>query len=143
MRWLKKLLGIQEDNDQSEMMENVIDEFNSEQSQIKEAGSVDGFHYTEYVEHIKQLKREKKHQEAIDLLLKLVDATESEAKEAGGGWGVAPWYYEQLAILYRKEKRYADEIAILERYMAQEKAPGAGPTKLATRLIKAKELVQT
>ena len=133
---------MQEDNDQSETAEDIISEFNSEQSRIKEAGSVDGFHYTDYVEQIKQLKREKKHQEAIDLLLKLVDATESEAKEAGEGWGVSPWYYEQLAIIYRKEKRYADEIEILERYMAQEKAPGAGPTKLATRLINVKELVQ-
>ena len=142
MRWFKKLFGIQDDNNQSYIEEDiVVDEFNSEQSQISEADSVDGFHYIDYVEQIKKLKKEKKHQEAIYLLLKLVDATESESKEAGKGWGVAPWYYEQLAIIYRKEKRYADEIAILERYMVQEKAPGAGAAKLAERLIKVKGLV--
>ena len=74
------------------------------------------------------------------LLLHLVNATETESKAAGSGWGVAPWYYEQLAILYRKEKRFADEVAILERYVSQPKAPGAGPSKLTARLEKAREL---
>ena len=106
----------------------------------KEPGSVNGVHYTGYVEQVRQLKREKKHQEAIEILLKLVDATESESKIAGPGFGVAPWYYEQLAILYRKEKRYEDEVSILERYMAQTQAPGVGPNKLTDRLLRAKEL---
>lgn len=118
----------------------MVQRFNQEQERIKAAGSVDGDHYTDHVERVKQLKREKKHQEAIDLLSKLVDATENESKEAGEGWGVAPWYYEQLAILYRKENRYDDEIAILERYGRQPKAPGAGPGKLAERLKKARRL---
>jgi tetratricopeptide (TPR) repeat protein len=94
-------------------------------------------HYSDYVELVKKLKQEKRYSEAIELLLKLVDDTETEAKAKG--WGVAPWYYEQLAIIYRKEKRYSDEIAILERYEAQQKAPGEGPKKLAERLKKAKE----
>jgi hypothetical protein len=54
---------------------------------------------------------------------------------------VAPWYYEQLAILYRKEKQYQQEVAILERYASKPKAPGVGPEKLAARLEKAKELL--
>ena len=53
---------------------------------------------------------------------------------------VAPWYYEKLAIIYRKQKRYGDEIAILERFERQPKAPGALPKKLAERLVKAKQL---
>jgi len=117
-----------------------MDEFNAEQERRRKAGSVDGSHYTDYVEKVKQLKREKKHDEAIKLLLRLVDATESESKVAGPGWGVAPWYYEQLAILYRKEKRFDDEVEILERYESQSKAPGAGPSKLVERLEKAREL---
>jgi len=72
--------------------------------------------------------------------LKLVDETEKEAKSQGEGWGVAPWYYEQLAILYRKEKQYDNEVEILERYERQPKAPGAGPEKLADRLMKAREV---
>ncbi len=112
----------------------------------KTHGSIDGIHYTGYVEHVRQLKREKRYNEAIELLLKLVDATERESKlsrEAwGDGWGVAPWYYRQLAIIYRKEKRYNDEVSILERYENQQKAPGVTPAKLAERLIKAKELAR-
>ncbi len=100
------------------------------------AGYVQGRHYTEHVEDVKQLKRERRHREAIDLLLKLAEATEAEARVEG--WGVAPWYYEQLAILYRKEQRLDDEIEILERYEAQHKARGVLPGQLADRLKKAR-----
>jgi len=93
-------------------------------------------HYTEYVNQVKYLKGLNRDDEAMDLLLKLVAETEKEALRKG--WGVAPWYYEQLAILYHKRKRFIDEVAILERYERQTKAPGAGPEKLANRLIKAR-----
>lgn len=102
--------------------------------------SQEGGHYTEYVEHVKQLKAEDRNDEAIELLLRLVNETEKEAKAHGKEWGVAPWYYEQLAVIYRKEKRYNDEVQILERYEGQPKAPGAGPGKLAEQLIKARQL---
>jgi len=52
------------------------------------------------------------------------------------GSGVAPWYYEQLAIIYSKQKRYTDEIAVLQRYDRQPKAPGAMPVQLKERLEK-------
>jgi hypothetical protein len=111
-------------------------------SMNKEYGLVGDKHYTEGVENINALKREGRHTEAIDLLLRSVDATERESRVAGRGWGVAPWYYEQLAIIYRKEKRYRDEVAILERYERQPKALGAGPAKLKQRLQKARQLLQ-
>jgi hypothetical protein len=100
----------------------------------------EGGHYTEYVERVKQLKAENRYDEAIELLLKLVEQTEEEAREHGRGMGVAPWYYEQLAIIYRKEKRYSEEVQILERYENQPQAPGASPEKLAERLVKARQL---
>lgn len=87
-----------------------------------------------------QLNRDGRYDEAIELLTKLVDATESESQAAGPGLGVGPWYYEQLAIIYRKQKRLDDEVAILQRYAGQPKAPGVGPSKLAERLEKAKQL---
>jgi len=102
--------------------------------------SGEGGHYTEYGERVKQLKAENRLDEAIDLLLKLVDQTEKEAKNHGKGMGVAPWYYEQLAVIYRKQKRYGDEVQILERYENQPKAPGVSPHKLAERLVKARQL---
>ena len=100
----------------------------------KEPGFVDGSHFTEHVGRIKDLKRAGRNKDAIKLLLKCVDATEAESRVDGAG--VAPWYYDQLAILYRKEKQSDDEFAILERYERQKKAPGARPAKLATRLAK-------
>lgn len=108
---------------------------------MKQAGTVNGKYYVEYVGQVKQLKRDDKHQEAIELLLKLIDAVESEAKVAksfGRDGFTAPWYYEQLAIIYRKEKRYNDEVAILERH--QKENDWAGSTKLDERLKKAREL---
>lgn len=90
-------------------------------------------HYSDSTDRIKELKREGRLEEAERLLLDAVDATEAESK---GGGGVAPWYYEQLAIIYRKMGRPDDELAILERYDRQPKARGARAEKLAERLRK-------
>lgn len=122
-------------------------------------GHVDGGHYAESVEKIEQLKRDGKYEEAKELLLKCVEATEGESRASNSnsardqdfqwlgkgrkvsGFGVAPWYYEQLAIIYRKSGQYASEVEILERYEKQKKAPGSGPRKLAQRLEKARALL--
>lgn len=138
MSWIKKLFG--KSNGQGDL-QSVADEMNSKVYEIRQVGSVDGQHYTDSVEKVKQLKREGKHHDAINILLQAVDSTEKESEFAGEGWGVAPWYYEQLAIIYRKEKEYQKEVEILERYATQPKAPGAGPQKLAERLTMAKELL--
>ncbi len=68
------------------------------------------------------------HDSLVVELLALVE--EEERKAARTGYGVAPYPYERLAIAYRKAKRLNDEIAILERYQKQNKAPGASPAKL-------------
>ena len=82
---------------------------------------------------------EKNDQEAaIQLLLKSVALTEKNSKRTGEG--VAPGWYEKLATIYRKQKRYAEEVAILERFESQTKAPGVTPKKLAERLVKARIL---
>lgn len=138
MNWIKKIFGKPNEQDN---LGSVADEINSKMDEIRQSGSVDGQHYTDSIEKVKQLKREGKYQDAINILLQVVDSTEKESEFAGEGWGVAPWYYEQLAMIYRKEKEYQKEVEILERYAAQPKAPGAGPQKLAERLAKAEELV--
>lgn len=45
-------------------------------------------------------------------------------------------------ILYRKQNRVSDEVAILERYDRQRKAPGTYPKKLKERLLKARRLAE-
>jgi hypothetical protein len=99
-------------------------------------GFVRGRHYTEYVEDVKALRRSGREVEAERLLLELVDATEAEARAEK--WGVAPWYYQQLAISYRKQGNPQGEVDILERYARQTSAPGPMPPELITRLEKAK-----
>ena len=148
MNWLKRLFTPKNQVPEPIKSEDFLDETVFEDGTVQykttdKHGLVDGnHHYTNCVETIKQLKREGKHVEAIELLEKTVDATERESKKFGKGWGVAPWYYEQLAIIYRKENMYDKEVAILERYQSQEKAPGVSPEKLKVRLEKAKQLLE-
>jgi hypothetical protein len=69
---------------------------------------------------------------AEDLLRRLVDADEVQAQAQGRG--VAPWYYEELAILYRKQKRYDAEIEVLQRFAMAIKGAVVAPFRLAIRL---------
>src|SRR5262249_48671802 len=101
-------------------------------------GFVSGRHYTAYVDRVKGLRRQGEEVQAEKLLLSLVEATEAEAREEG--CGVAPWYYQQLAISYRKRGNIAGEIAILERFASQQHSPGASTPQLLKRLEKARLL---
>jgi DNA polymerase III subunit epsilon len=87
------------------------------------------------VESIKSAKREDRLADAEKELLQELDRQEAQA--AATKCGVAPWYYEQLAIIYAKEERYDDEITVLQRYDQQPKAPGAMPLQMRARLKKA------
>ncbi len=107
-------------------------------SKKNKTGYYNGKHYTEYVETIKILRREGEEDAAEKLLLKLLDTIELEA--ASEEFGVAPWYYEQLAIIYRKRKDYFKEIEILERFAKQRHAPGASSPRFLERLEKARKL---
>ena len=89
------------------------------------AGHVRGRHFTEYVDEVKALKRAGRTEELERLLLELIDATEAEAQRHG--YGAAPWYYEEAAKLYRKQRAYGKEAAILERFDRQRHAPGDSP----------------
>lgn len=115
-------------------LNDFISKYQEEEKRIWEAGLVDGTHYTGYIDQIKQLKREGKHQEAIEILLKIIDVIEVESKIAKRE--VPPGYYEELAIVYRKEKRFDDEIAILERYFKLFNDPNEGSKRLLERLAK-------
>lgn len=100
-------------------------------------GTVRGRHFTQWVETVKGLRRRDEEEAAEELLLALIDATEAEDRVEG--MGVAPWYYEQLAISYRKRGQAEKEVAVLERYAAQRHAPGVKPPKLLRRLETARK----
>jgi hypothetical protein len=97
-------------------------------------GYINGKHFTQYYNESKQLTHEKKYDLAIGLLLKIIDATEAESQR--DGLGVAPGYYEQLAIIYRKLNLIEKEKQILIRFSNQKHANGALPPKLLERLRK-------
>ncbi len=98
----------------------------------KRPGYYKGRHFTEYVDDVRSLKRAGRLEEAARLLLSLIEATEAESRATGHG--VAPWYYEHLAIVYRKLKDPVNEKQLLVRFAEQVHAPGATPDKLLKRL---------
>lgn len=89
----------------------------------------------EAVETVKQLKRENKLVEAEKILLKV--CASDEASNAKHYEFVAPWFYEQLAIIYRKQQRFTDEVEILELYYRQLKQPEDATVEMECRLKKA------
>lgn len=95
-------------------------------------GEYKGKHFSAWPDTVKDLKRDGRTDEAVELLGHLVDATEADSR--ANNWGVAPWYYEQLAILHRKAGDRDAEIAVLERFEQQQHAPGVQPAKLLLRL---------
>ena len=97
-------------------------------------GFFNGRHYTTYVEEAKKLKKANRLEELEKLLLELVSATEYQSQVEGGG--LAPWYYEQLALIYRKNKDIIKERSILERFRSQSPALGVKQLKLLERLDK-------
>ena len=106
---------------------------------IRKAEEVDGKHFTKYIEEVKTLKRNCKSQDLEILLYKLIEATETG--DSISHWGVAPWYYEELAKFYRRKKEYKKEVEILRRFADNRHARGAKPAKLLERLSRAKELL--
>lgn len=76
---------------------------------------VRGRHFTAWSEPVKQLKRENRLDEALDLLLEVIDVVERPENCSHGG--PAPGWTEQAAIVYRKQKDYAGEVAILQRWI--------------------------
>lgn len=96
------------------------------------AGMVNGVHYLELVEPIKQLKREGRLEEALALSLAAIEGAE------GGrdGREPAPFYTEQAAIIYRKLGRRDDEIAVLKRWLALCPAQYRDGSRIGERLSK-------
>lgn len=90
-------------------------------------------HHSEWQERVAELKRT--DSTAAETLLRgLLDAVEEEARVKSQH--PSPLYYEQLGIVLRKQKRHAEEVAVLERFTKV-----CGPeNQLAGRLEKARTL---
>lgn len=95
-------------------------------------GMVDGVHYLELVEPIKQLKREGRLPEALVLCYKAIEAAERDR----GGREPAPGYTEQAAIIHRKLGQKAEEIAVLKRWLDSTPKSRRAGSRIAERLAK-------
>lgn len=92
--------------------------------------------HTAYVaaqEEVKALKRAKRDGDALGVLWRLVEQTESDVRQAQRD-GVESWPYQQLAIVYRKQNEYAQEVAALERYLRQTRSHSKQGKALVERL---------
>lgn len=114
------------------------------QVEFSRSGEYPFDHYTDAPDRVRDLKRERRHDEAEDLLLWCIDFVEEEAAHfAKIDWApsIAPWYYKHLAIVYRKDDRRDDEVAILERYMdSVADLNQEAKDELVDRLERAREL---
>ena len=79
------------------------------------AGVVDGQHWALLKPVVAELKRQKRFEEARDLLARCVDAAEKEAAVAEGIPN--PWPSEQMSVVLRRLRAYPDELVYLERYV--------------------------
>ena len=110
-------------------------------------GYYQGRHFTTYVPEVEELKRTGRLDEAEKLLIELLTAMEAEylpLAEYRPLATVAPWYYKELAKLYRKQKDYASEVGILERYASRQRPDqldGLHQRELSQRLEKARMLL--
>ncbi|MDL9980078.1 HIRAN domain-containing protein [Microbacterium sp. ASV49] len=95
-------------------------------------GMVNGVHYLQLVEPIKQLKRDGRLEDALVLCYAAIEGAES-ARE---GREPAPWYTEQAAIIHRKLGRRDEEIAVLQRWLAACPPKYRSGSKIKERLDK-------
>lgn len=143
MNWLKRFLS--NDQETEKLTDEQLDAakdllaWNERTEAAKAAGAVDGRHYSDYTEAVRELERQGREDDAVRLLLRLVEAAESQ--NAVDDAGIPGWSYGRLAIIYRKQKDYAAEVAILKRFSLQKPAPGPAQEKLLDRLPKAQALL--
>lgn len=123
----------------SEMLENVTAE---KENIILEgtSSSISSDNYSKSKERNSRYNKKSDYHDEIGRLLKDIESIEREAKvhkSQGGDGFYAPAFYERLAVLYRKDKRYSEEVAIIERLKSKNNYLH---DKLANRLKRAKEL---
>ncbi len=114
------------------MVDAALNEGGARAAQFQ-AGMIDGLHYLELIEPIKELKREGRLEEALALCYRAIQGAEN-ADNYGGP--PPPWYTEQAAIIHRKLGQRTEEIAVLRRWLAQSPAEFRERSAVMERLRK-------
>lgn len=100
--------------------------------------TVDGVHFLELVEPIKQAKREGRNEDALRLCYQAIEGAERGRQ----GLEPAPAYTRHAAIILRKLKRPDEEAAVLERYLRFLPDETRDLHDFSGRLAKVRELQQ-
>ena len=95
------------------------------------AGAVRGRYFNEWYGEVERLREIGDDQDAVNLLLDMLAATEAEA-QADGSY-VAPQPYEALARILHDRGDAESELSILERFYRQERPGGAVAVRLLER----------
>lgn len=121
--------------------QQFFDKHEQQEQARKRAGQLEGKHYTTYVEEVKSIKKAGDSDAAAGLLLRLIDAVERESRASGPDWPIPPWFHTQLAAIYRKQKAYAQEAAVLRRYVLLHEGKLEAPSQdILQRLDEAQSL---
>ena len=67
-------------------------------------------------ERVNQLKRLGEYDKALQTALSEIERDEEEMVRRVGGHSMVPWYYWEAAAIYRKLKRYDEEVALVRRF---------------------------
>jgi tetratricopeptide (TPR) repeat protein len=118
----------------SEMVKEALEGGGRRAKEFRQ-GMVQGVHYLQLIEPIKQLKRENRLEEALALCYQAIQGAEQDRK----GREPAPWYTEQAAIIHRKLGQRDEEIAVLRRWISAAPPERSNGSKIAERLTKCLE----
>lgn len=122
----------------SDMVADALSNGGERAEQFK-SGMVQGVHYLQLVEPIKQLKRDDRLDEALTLCYSAIDGAEAAARRER--LEPAPWYTEQAAIIHRKLRQPEQEIAVLRRWLVAcppERRTGSGIQARLDKLLSPK-----
>jgi hypothetical protein len=67
-------------------------------------------------ERVNQLKRLGEYDKALQIALSEIEREEQDGVRKVGGYPMVPWYYWEAAAIYRKLKRYDEEVALVRRF---------------------------
>lgn len=117
--------------DRSNMVREALADGGIRATEFK-AGMVNGVHYLELVEPIKQLKREGRFEDALVLCYAAIEGAEGDRN----GREPAPAYTEHAAIILRKLGRRDEEIQVLNRWLRHCPPQHRDGSRIGERLAK-------
>ncbi len=116
-------------------VEQVIFEVESSILKVSQSMSAHIPNPAELIKEIKIMKEQQMYPQLEKLLVHCITTSEEATI-----FGASPWYYEQLADIYREQQKHKKEVMVLEQYLKKSKAPNHNRANLYKRLDEARTL---